>query len=245
MVGNKKLARAMAGLLVVAGACLAPTAPVAAAALPVETVGSAVPGDTADGTLAQRVNLGLAGTTTINTIVLTDASAGLVGEPGVFSGYDLDAYILDRDGGITIAGDRDAVSAPAPAVTEGAARPMENTTQMPSIPDDAGILFGLDAAGVVNHTPTSLGTFDGENTAGTFVADGFLSLGDGGQLALTFSDAAVAGGLYLIFGEVGGQGEALRVGVPGPVPLPGAVWLFLCAIAILFGISSRRSFTAV
>lgn len=245
MIGSNKLARSMAGLLLVAGAWLALTASVAAVELPVETVGFAAPGGAADGAPIQRVNLGLAGTTTINTIVLTDASAGFGGEPGVFSGYDLDAYILGRDGGITTAGDREAVSGLEAAFTEGAARPTGNTTQMPSIPDDAGILFGLDDAGSIKHETTSLATFDGENGASIFIADGFLSLGDGGQLALTFSDVAVAGGLYLIFGDVGGQGEALRVDMPGPVPLPGAVWLFLSAIAILFGISSRRSFTTV
>lgn len=43
-----------------------------------------------------------------------------------------------------------------------------------------------------------------------------------------------------MFGEVGGQGEQIQVEVPGQVPLPGAVWMFLSAIAVLLGISRRR-----
>lgn len=244
MFGSKKLATAMAGLLLGAGATLALTAPAGAVALPVETVGFVVPGGAADGTLVQRVNLGLAGTAAINTIVLTDTSGGVGGEPGVFSGYDLDAFILDRDGDIATPGDQVAFSGLGTAFTGGTVRPTADAAQMPSIPNNIGTYFGTDSLGFIDAATATLGTFDAENVASIFNADGFLSLGDGGQLVLTFSDVAVAGGLYLIVGEVGGQGESLRVDVPGQVPLPGAVWLFLSAIAVLFGLSSRRSFIA-
>jgi len=243
MFGREKLAKALAGLLVGFGTAVALGAPAVAVELPVETVGFVVPGGGADGTLIQRVDLGLAGTAAINTISLTDDSGGAGGAPGVFSGYDLDAFILDRDGDITTAGDQVAFAGLGIAFAGGAIRPTADPAQMPSVPDDVGTYFGTDNLGAIDASAASLGEFDAVDVASIFSANGFLSFGDGGELVLTFSDVAVAGGLYLIFGEVGGQGESLRVSVPGQVPLPGAVWLFLSAIAILFGISSRRSFT--
>jgi hypothetical protein len=245
MFGREELAKVLAGLLVGFGTVIASSASAHALELPVETVGFVVPGSTADATLIQRVDLGLAGTAAIDTISLTDTSGGANGAPGVFSGYDLDAFILDRDGDIATAGDQVAFSGLGVAFAGGTIRPTADPAQMPSVAQDVGTHFGTDSLGFIDTATASLGTFDAVNVASTASANGFLSFGDGGELVLTFSDVAVAGGLYLIFGEVGGQGESLRVNVAGQVPLPGTVWLFLSTIAILFGISSRRRFTAV
>jgi hypothetical protein len=245
MVGSRKLAKSLAGLLVGLGAVVGLSVSAGAVEIPVETVGFVVPDGAADGTLVQRVDLGLAGTSSINTIVLTDTSGGTGGQPGVFSGYDLDAFVLDRDGDIATTGDQVAFSGLNLAFTPGLpTRPTGNSNQMPSPINNIGVLFGLDNGGNILEGTTTLDMFDATNSASILNADGFLTLGDGGELILTFADVLVDGGLYLIFGEVGGQGESLRVDVPGQVPLPGAVWLFLSAIAILFGISRRRGFAA-
>ena len=82
------------------------------------------------------------------------------------------------------------------------------------------------------------------NSASTLNADGYLSMGDGGVIVLTFADIPVLSGLYLFVGEVGGQGEKLQVEI-SQVPLPGAVWLLLSAMAALFGVSRRRNTTTV
>lgn len=243
MMGSKSLAKSVAGLLLGFGAVVALSASANAVEIPVETVGFVVPDGDASGTLVQRVNLGLAGTSAINTIVLTDTSNGNFGDPGIFSGYDLDAFVLDRDGNIATTGDQVAFSGLSLAFTGGTIRPTGTTggPQDPSPPNNIGTHFGTNNAGNIVGATATLDTFDGVNVASIFNSDGFLTLGDGGELILTFADVLVDGGLYLIFGEVGGQGESLRVEVPGQVPLPGAVWLFLSAIAILFGISRRRN----
>lgn len=243
MMNSKSLAKSLAGFLVGFGAVVALSASANAVEIPVETVGFVVPDGDAPGTLVQRVNLGLAGTSAINTIVLTDTSGGTGGDPGVFSGYDIDAFVLDRDGNIGTTGDQVAFSGLSLAFTGGTIRPTGTTggPQDPSPINNIGTYFGTNNGGDIVDGTVTLDTFDGVNVANIFNSDGFLSLGDGGELILTFADVLVDGGLYLIFGEVGGQGESLRVDVPGQVPLPGAVWLFLSAIAILFGISRRRN----
>lgn len=116
---------------------------------------------------------------------------------------------------------------------------------MPSVANDYGTYFGTNNAGNIaefgNSQDATLDTFDGVNSASRLNADGYLSLGQGGELVLTFADILVGDSLYLMFGEVAGQGEALQVSTPSAVPLPGAVWLFLSAIAVLFGMSRRRN----
>jgi hypothetical protein len=241
-----KLTKSVAGLLFGFAGLVAVSASASAAVLTIEDLGTA-PGTT--NTLLQRVNLGAAGLTSINTIVLTDISAGAGGNPGIFSGYDLDAVFLDRDGNIATAGDRIAFS--SLAFTGGVIRPTADVNQTPSAPNNIGAYFGTNTAGnIVPFGPggakdATLNTFDGVNSANRLNANGFLSFGDGGVLTLSFANILVGDGLYLLFGEVGGQGEKLQVEAPGQVPLPGAVWLFLSAIAVLFGMSRRRSAATV
>jgi len=193
---------------------------------------------TIGGTQVQRVDLLGAGVSTINTIVLRDISAGVGGDPGVFSGYDLDAVFLDRDGNLATTGDQFAFT--NLVFTGGAIRGGAAGDQMPSNLNDIGTYFGTHFGGGVDNSVVTLDTFDGVNSASTLNADGFLSMGDGGVIVLSFADIPVLSGLYLFVGEVGGQGEKLQVEI-SQVPLPGAVWLLLSAIAALFGVGRRRS----
>ena len=94
--------------------------------------------------------------------------------------------------------------------------------------------------GAIDPAASTLTQFDGVNISHRDNADGFLSMGDGGILVLTFAGISVDGGLFLLFGDVGGQGEQVRVDV-GAVPLPAAAWLFLSAVALLLGMSRRRT----
>jgi hypothetical protein len=236
MFGTSNFARSLAGALIGLAGLAAIGGSASAAVLPIVNGGTA-PGTT--GTLLQSVDLVGAGITAFNTVILTDISGGSGGDPGVFSGYDLDAVFLDGDGDITTTGDQ--IHFTSIAFTGGAIRAGASSHQVPNSSDDVGTYFGthFDGSGI-SEAATTLGIFDGVNSASTLSADGFLSMGDGGQIVLTFANILVGDSLFLMFGEVGGQGEMLQVEV-SQVPLPGAIWLLLSGIAALFGASRRRS----
>lgn len=244
MFGTKWLAKSVAGMIIGFAGLVAANGAASAAVLTIETVGLNTPGAPA-GTLVQRVDLAAAGLTTINTIVLRDISGGIGGDAGIFSGYDIDAVFLDADGDLNTAGDRVFLS--SFVFSGGDIRPGAGPLQQPDPVNNYGDYFGTNAAGNVGPfgpggtKNATLNLFDGINISDRLNANGYLSMGDNGVLTLTFADILVSNFQYLIFGEVGGQGEALQVEVPGQVPLPGAVWLFLSAIAVLFGFSRRRS----
>lgn len=251
MFGNKGLLKAVAGVFFAIGGLVTVSVSAAAVEIPVSNAGTpgSVTGPAAPGTQLQIADLSLAGTPTINTIVLTDISGGSDGAPGVFSGYDLDAIILDRDGDIatTGAGEQFTLASLGANLTftGGTIRGGAGLLQVPDGFNNVGAYFGTNFGdGLINDVDATLNMFDAANYADTLNADGFLSFGDGGELVITFADIAVGSSLFLLIGEVGGQGEAIRVDVPGQVPLPGAVWLFLSAIAVLFGISRRRNAAA-
>jgi hypothetical protein len=65
--------------------------------------------------------------------------------------------------------------------------------------------------------------------------DGLLGFNDDGALAHAFADIPAAPKLMLTFGQSGvAQLEVAQL------PIPGTVWLFLAALALLFGISRRQ-----
>jgi hypothetical protein len=248
MFGTKRLVTSIAGVALGIAGLVAASGSASAAVLTIEEVGLNTPGAPAD-TKVERVDLAAAGLTSINTIILTDITVPLdnpptmPGSPGIFTGYDLDAVFLDVDGDLTTSGDRFYLT--GTSFTGGTIWDTDATNQMPSAVNDYGTYFGTNDAGNIaefgNSQDATLDTFDGVNSASRLNADGYLSLGQGGELVLTFADILVGDSLYLMFGEVAGQGEALQVSTPSAVPLPGAVWLFLSAIAVLFGMSRRRN----
>ena len=75
----------------------------------------------------------------------------------------------------------------------------------------------------------ALRTLDSVAIADVTQANGFLSLGDGGILTASFNPAVnIRMHLFVIAGEVGGNGESLSAkvtvsDVPVPVPVPGPV----------------------
>lgn len=121
MYGTNRLVRSIAGMLIGFAGLVTATGTASAAVLTIENVGF-VAGPGAPGTLVQRVDLAAAGPTSINAIILTDISGGVGGDPGIFSGYDLDAVFLDRDGNIATTGDQIAFT--SLAFAGGAIRPL-------------------------------------------------------------------------------------------------------------------------
>ncbi|WP_414528648.1 PEP-CTERM sorting domain-containing protein [Nodularia chucula] len=137
----------------------------------------------------------------ITSILIADSN-NLAGSPGFLSGFDLDAVKLST----TLVGNASQVEALfglgvfdfSPA----------NTTFTPGNqrPPVSANLFG-STGGNVNNTVATLGSFDGifsGTDLNNFVGNGFLSLGDGGQVQFDLTSAVSTNTpLYLYFGEVG------------------------------------------
>jgi len=104
------------------------------------------------------------------------------------------------------------------------ARMMIATLRMASPRDGA---YGVAA--------TSGGLFDFANKSLRDRPAGLLGLNDDGALAHAFADIPAAPKLMLTFG----QSESVQLEV-AQLPIPGTVWLFLAALALLFGISRRH-----
>jgi hypothetical protein len=175
----------------------AATAPVSFTELTGTTGG--VPAETA----VFRASLAGLGLASIQSITITDNSAGLGGSPGQFSGFDLDAIRLSNTSVATAA----AATALAglsvfdfssgALFTPGVQRP-------PADPK----LFGTGPGGnTVDNGVATLGAFDGNSTTAIPGAAGFFSMGDGGSLVLNLTSAVSTTNLFLYIGEVGNNGE--------------------------------------
>lgn len=137
----------------------------------------------------------------LSSVTIRDNSGGLGGSPGMFSGFDLDAIVLSTVsisdasgvGSLTRAGLFDFAGS---IFTPGSQRP----------PTDPA-LFGT-SGGEVDNSVATLDAFDGNSTTAIPGADGFVSLGDNGALALNLTAPVATGGpLFLYIGEVGNNGE--------------------------------------
>ena len=195
-----------------------------------------------------RADIGPSGLSSVNRITLTDDGTIVGGANGVFSAFDLDAFFIDLDGNIGTAGDRISPlgAGSTLAFQAGSVRPTGLIQEQPNAAHPGPVFGSLDATTLQLGTAT-LDTFDAVSVANVTAADGFFTFGDGGELVWTFSNLLVAANpnMTLFFGEVAGQaGEELLVSVSS-VPLPGAVWLLLSAIALLFGMGRRRSMAGV
>jgi len=149
------------------------------------------------------------GLTDIATITVVDDGTEVGGAPGIFSGFDVDAIFLDVDGNPYTAADR--YYADSYLFTAGSTRDPGGNTAWEANTDHPGPTFGSLDAGTIDMATATLETLDGVSVADVDVADGFLTLGDGGTLILSFDPAVpVSATLMLLVGEVGGQvGEEL------------------------------------
>jgi hypothetical protein len=190
-----------------------------------------------------RADLAASGLGSVESITIEDLGTGLTGAKGIFTGFDLDAIFLDVDGDPATAHDRFFATGYQFAAGDISSSDVK-TAHSPS-KSRPGPVFGSDSDTTINHALATLDEFDAVSIANVSEAKGFLSLGKGGILTLLFDTPVPVGpSLYLIAGEVGGNGETLRAatvtGLP-PAHVPGPAALPLLATALgLFGLTRLR-----
>lgn len=193
-----------------------------------------------------RADLTGLGLSVVSSITLIDIDVS-GGADGVFSGFDLDALVLDRDGDLATTDDQ--FSPFSLEFQAGSQRPTTNQNQLAfsdggTNPAVDGPVFGADDATTINPGQSTLDAFDAVSSDNVNTAAGFLTFGDDGQLIANFADIAIGDSLFLLIAEVGGQaGEEVMARV-SQVPLPGAVWLFLTGLMALIGFTRRRKIVA-
>jgi hypothetical protein len=93
-----------------------------------------------------------------------------------------------------------------------------------------------DVRDAASGMAASRGLFDFSNKSHPGSPGGLLGLSDGSVLAHAFADIPAAPKLVLNFS----QSDLVQLEV-AQLPIPGTVWLFLAALALLFGISRRHT----
>ncbi|MEO1774388.1 MAG: hypothetical protein AAFS07_05495 [Pseudomonadota bacterium] len=148
------------------------------------------------------------------SITLVDDGTPTGGGGGIASGFDLDAIVLDRDGDPRTLDDQ--VRPSRFTFRAGTTRPTSNPYLRPT-PERPGPVFGALDATTIDLELATLGVFDARNAAPDFARNGFgaLTLGDGGRLTAFFEGGVAVGkGLFVVFGELGGQpGEGLGAAI--------------------------------
>ena len=184
----------------------------------------------------------IAGLGQISSVHITDDGTMFGGASGIFSGFDLDAVFLDEDGDLTTASDRHFAT--QYGFTAGSTRATTASWLQPDT-NHPGPTFGSLDATNVDETTATLKIMDAVSIADKNVADGFLTLGDGGRLVASyFPDIVISQSMYLFLGEVGGQcGEFVNASVEisnTPVPEPTPLLLIGIGIIGLAGFGRRK-----
>ena len=131
----------------------------------------------------------------------------------------------------------------------GSTRDTTNPEHLPRAPH-LGPTFGSLNASTVDLGTATLNGLDAVAVADVDDADGFLTLGDSGQLIMNFAPEVpipISESLFLMFGEVGGQeGEGLGGFVTvsddpvDPIPEPGTLLLLGTGLAGFVGYTKLR-----
>ena len=187
-----------------------------------------------DQTFVTRYDLASSGFANVTQLIIEDLANG-GGAVGELSGFDLDGILVSPTsigsafgipGLATINISADINSA---AFTGGAFQPPAPVS---------GLLVGESANDVIDNAFATLDVMDADGLSP--FSGGFLSMGEGGKLVVTFSspiDTSVNRWLY-IGGDIGGNGDAAAVSV---VPEPGSIALGLMAAGGLLWLRRRRS----
>lgn len=196
---------------------------------------------TAQNTRMYRADLSGLGLTEIGSLTITDSNSRVGGSPGIYSGFDLDALFLDRDG--DLATDDDRYFASDFIFSAGSLRPGGYAPPSPS----GGPTNGSISATAVDEAFATLNEVDAR-----YFSTGSLTLGDGGSLVAAFASMVeVSTSLYLFVGEVSGDPGEQVTGLvevsdtvpPGVsvVPLPATAPLLLGALGLLGLRRARKS----
>ncbi|GMG81859.1 hypothetical protein LNKW23_10720 [Paralimibaculum aggregatum] len=170
-----------------------------------------------------RTNLSATGFTTVTSITITDTGATNTGI-GRFSGFDLDGLVISTalvQSAAAVEGIEGSSIFPGNlSASDVVFRPGENVPG-----PDPGPLVGTDAEGNLLLGEIRLGDL------GNASDSGFLSLGRGGEITITFpAPLVLAPNTYLYLGEwdpngesVGGEGRTARVVVDGRMSVDGGI----------------------
>lgn len=202
-------------------------------------------GGTVGGTSIFWADLTGLGLTEVASITVVDDGTPVGGSDGIFSGFDLDAIFLDADGNYATTGDQ--YFADEYFFTAGSTRPTILSSMQPNAAHPGPTFGSLDAT-TIDYATATLTTFDAISIADVNLADGFLTLGDGGSLGLNFDPAVTVGStLFLVTGEVGGQqGEFIDASVYvsdepiEPVPEPATMLLLGSGLIGIAGFGRKK-----
>ncbi len=150
----------------------------------------------------------------VSTVRITDFKTG-GGDPGVFTGMDVDFVWLDRDGDFNTFEDRilPILSSESTSYTPGAVR-MPAGVYTPSA-NRPGPLFGSNAAGQLDNAIATLASHDAgypllKTPTTVQNSHGWVSLGNGGVLELSFE--APEDNYWIFVGEAGYRNETVGAG---------------------------------
>jgi hypothetical protein len=185
-----------------------------------------------------KADLTTSGLSAISSLSITDSGVIGASAPGQFSGFDLDAILISTVDCATAA--CAAALLPTVGVNFGSAGFSPGTQLAPTDPK----LFGTDATGAgLDNLVATLGAFDGFSS--TLTPSGFISLGVNGSIAFNLlSTVMITGPLFLYIGEVGDNGELAAGGIEvsdSPIPVPGAIPLFLTGLAAAAAARRRKA----
>ncbi|MBW4629099.1 MAG: PEP-CTERM sorting domain-containing protein [Brasilonema octagenarum HA4186-MV1] len=139
----------------------------------------------------------------INSIAIADSNSAQGGQPGKFSGFDLDAIKISN---VLVNNATDIKNLPGLDVfdfTPSGTLFTPGTQRSPADPTD---LFGT-RGGNIDHSVATLAYFDA-NASADANAFGMVSLGDGGKVVFNLKNPiSNTTPLYLYIGEAGDNGE--------------------------------------
>lgn len=189
------------------------------------------------GTAVYKADLGtLAGS--FAAIAIADNSSLLGGSPGQFSGFDLDAIKLST----TNCADAACAAGAAGLGLFNFVSGVVFTPGTQRAPADAK-LFGTGPGGnTLNNAVATLGLFDAVALTDAS-ANGFISLGDNGNITFNLTAFTATTGLFLYIGEVGDNGEVAASNIAllqNPVPEPETYALLLGGLGLLGWVGRRQ-----